>query len=301
MKYIHAKAFLGFLIGLITAIFLFTQCSFRDNELSTNHIPPVKFIPELPTEMDFAGEEVPLKRWEVNEAFDRELLYNYNSAGNVTYVLKLSFRYFPLIESILKEKNIPDDFKYLCVAESNLQNQVSKVGAAGFWQFMKDTSTGFDMEVNDSIDERYELTKSTQAACKYFKLAYQKFGSWTAAAASYNCGMGGYNKFSTFQQSKNYYDLQLPDETNKYIFRILTFKYLMTHAKEMGFDVNEKNSYQPMKTRIIKIDTTIPDLAEWAKENNTTYKMVKIANPWLRSRSLEVKNGKSYEIKIIDQ
>lgn len=281
------------------AVFFFTQCSFNDKDSSVNQNMPIRYIPALPQKMDFAGEKVPLERWEVNEAFDRELLYNFNSPGNITYILKLSYRYFPVIETILKENGIPDDFKYLCVAESNLQNQVSKVGAAGFWQFMKDTSIGYGMEVNDSVDQRYDLVMATQAACKYFTMAYQKFGSWTAAAASFNCGMAGYQKFSTYQQTKNYYELQLPDETNKYIFRILTFKHLMTHAKEMGFMVNKNNSYKPLHFQTIKVVNTIPNLTEWAKENNTSYKMIKILNPWLRGRTLEVNNGETYNIKIL--
>ena len=293
--------FFGFCMGLMVAILILTQCSFKNNEMNVNQHPPPRYIPTVPKKMDFAGEEVPLERWEVNEAFDRELLYNYNSAGNITYVVKLSFRYFPMIETILKENGIPDDFKYLCVAESNLQNQVSKAGAAGFWQFMKDTSIGYGMEVNDSVDQRYDLVMATQAACKYFQIAYQKFGSWTAAAASYNCGMAGYQKFSTFQQTRNYYELQLPDETNKYIFRILTFKYLISHAKEMGFAVNESNGYKPMNVRTVKVESTISDLTEWAKGQHTTYKMIKVFNPWLRGKTLEVKNGQSYLIKIFEE
>ena len=294
---------LGLMIVLLSAIFILTQCSFENKDTSGREVKqifPQRFIPQVPNEMIFADEKVPTDRWHVYEAFDRELLYNYNSPGNIAYVMKLSFRYFPFIEQRLKDNGIPDDFKYLCVAESNLQNQVSRVGAAGFWQFMKETASGYNLEVNDSIDERYDLVKSTDAACKYFLAAYQKFGNWTAAAASYNCGMAGYANFSTYQQFQSFYDIQLPDETNKYIYRILTFKYLMSNSKRMGLDINEQSGYQPLKTKSIKVETTITNLAEWARENNTTYKFIKILNPWLRGRSLPVLNGKTYTIKVLD-
>ncbi len=144
------------------------------------------------------------------------------------------------------------------------------------------------------------MIKSTNAACIYLKQAYARFGNWTAAAASYNCGMGGYKNQSTFQQTKYYYDLQLPEETNKYIFRILTFKYLMSNSKEMGFMVDDTNGYKPFSIRTVTVNSSIPNLAQWALNNGTTYKMVKLLNPWLRSKSLSVTGAKSYEIKLPD-
>src|SRR5688572_16803665 len=183
--------------------------------------------PPLPSKIDFAGEETPLHRWEVKEQLDREVLFNYYNQNNILYMLKLAGRYFPLIEERLKANGLPDDFKYLCIAESNLANAISRAGAVGFWQFMKGTAPGYNIEITDNVDERYHVAKSTDAACKYLLNAYSKFGSWTGAAASYNCGMGGYNNHSSFQGTTNYYDLLLPDETQRYIFRILAFKYLL--------------------------------------------------------------------------
>ena len=292
-----------FVLGMAAGIFMISQFAFKDNEKKEQKnksvtVAPAVYIPQVPDEISFAGEKVPLEKWEVYEAFDRELIYNYNAPGHITYLLKLSKRFFPLIEKKLKENDIPDDFKYLCVAEGNLQNLSSRVGASGFWQFMKDTAPGYNLEVNDNVDERYDVEKSTDAACKYMKQAYAKFGNWTAAAASYNCGMGRYNDLSTFQQTKYYYDLQLPDETNKYLFRILTFKYLMSNAAEMGFNIDEKNGYSTFKTKNISVSETIPNLAQWALDNGSTYKMLKILNPWLRDRSLIVKSGKTYIIKL---
>ncbi len=289
---------------MITGVIMVAQFAFRNNEKNKTvkvieQIPPPKlYLPHVPETMAFAGEKVPLEKQEVTEALDRELMYNYNSRGQLSLLLKLSQRYFPMIENKLKENNLPEDFKYLCVAESNLQNLTSSVGAKGYWQFMKDTGPGFGLEINDNVDERYDIEKSTEAACKYLKLAYSKFGNWTAAAASYNCGMARFDDFSKFQQTKFYYDLLLPDETNRYIFRILSFKYLMENAENLGYLVDDTNGYQPYKTKNITVETTIPDLSEWALNLGTNYKMLKILNPWLRDRSLTVKSGKNYIIKL---
>lgn len=297
-----AKSIACFGIGILTGIFIISQLAFKDNTKNNNHASQSSIgqfnLPKVPDTMSFAGEGVPLTRWEVREAFDRELIYNHGFPAHISYILKLSKRFFPVIEAELKKNGIPDDFKYLCVAESNLQNATSRVGATGFWQFMSYTGPGFNLQINNNIDDRYDVIKSTDAACIYFKQAYAKFGSWTAAAASYNCGQGAYNQQSTFQQTKNYYDLQLPDETNKYIFRILTFKYLISNAKEMGYIVTDENGYAPYNTKSVTISSTIPNLAAWALNNKTTYKMLKLLNPWMRGRSLVVKPGKSYVVKL---
>ena len=293
-----------FVLGMLAGIFIISQFAFKENEPQKKNkndkqiAPPQIFLPQVPDDISFAGEKVPLERWEVYEAFDRELIYNYNNTGNISYILKLSKRFFPVIEQKLKENGLPDDFKYLCVAESNLQNLSSPVGAKGFWQFMKDTAPGYNMEVSDNVDERYNVEKSTVGACRYLKTAFEKYGNWTAAAASYNCGMGRFSDLSTFQQTKYYYDLQLPEETSKYLFRILAIKYLLTNVQEMGYMVNDSNGYQPVKTKTVIISSTIADLAQWALNNGTTYKMLKILNPWLRDRSLNVKSGKDYVIKL---
>ena len=301
----RTKAFIYFALGMVAGIFIISQLAFRENDKKGKNIektqritPPQRYLPEVPNEMTFAGEKVPLERWEIKEAFDRELIYNYNNPGHISYILKLSKRYFPVIEQRLKENGMPDDFKYLCVAESNLQNLSSGVGATGFWQFMKSTGPGYNLEINDNVDDRYDVLKSTDAACKYLKQAYAKFGNWTAAAASYNCGMGGYNQQATFQQTKYYYDLQLPDETNKYIFRILTFKYLMANSKELGYSVDDSNGYKAFNTKNITISSSIPNLAQWAIDNGTTYKMIKLLNPWMRGRTLTVQPGTSRIIKL---
>jgi hypothetical protein len=256
------------------------------------------YAPPLPPAIDFAGEKVPVERWEVKEQLDREVLFNYYHESNILYMLKLAGRYFPLIESRLKENGIPNDFKYLCIAESNLMNAVSRAGASGFWQFMRGTAPGYDMEISPTVDERYHVLKSTDAACSYLKKAYEKFGSWTAAAASYNCGMGGYNNQASFQGTTYYYDLLLPEETQRYIFRILAFKYLMSQSEKLGFYLPDSEKYASVPTRSVQVSASIPDLAAFARENGTTYKMLRWLNPWLRSRSLKAKPGKTYTVLL---
>lgn len=255
-------------------------------------------VPPLPSSIDFAGEKVPLERPEIREQLDREVLLNYYSPGSLLYTMKLSGRYFPLIEERLRAHGVPDDFKYLCVAESHLSNAISRVGATGFWQFMKGTAPMYDLETSNTIDERYHVLKSTDAACNFLKDAYRKFGSWTAAAASYNCGMGGYNDHAAFQQTKNYYDLLLPEETQRYIFRILAFKYLMGNSSTLGFDLDGTQRYAPLKTRTVTISGSIPNLASFAKEQGTNYKTLRWYNPWLRGRSFTGKAGKSYTVVL---
>jgi hypothetical protein len=256
------------------------------------------YAPQLPTSASFAGEAAPLDRWEVRERLDRELLVNYYMHGSLMYILKLSSRQFPVIEKELKANDIPEDFKYLCVAESNLQNLTSAAGAQGYWQFMKDTGPRYGLEINNEVDERYHLRKATAAACQYFKEAYAKFGSWTAAAASYNCGMAGYSGHATFQGSNNYYDIALPEETARYIFRIMAFKNLMTQSKKWGYMVEDGDAYKPFKTRIVTVDTTVTNLADFARANGSSYKILKLLNPWLRARNLPAKKGKVYEIEF---
>ena len=281
---------------------LLSQFSFQSNakKRSSNGAPVNEWrAPVLPQQLSFAGEEVPLDRWDVKERLDRELLINSYNQANILYLLKLSNRYFPSISERLKANGVPDDFKYLCIAESNLQGgAVSRSGAVGFWQFMNGTAPGFGLETSSLVDERMDIQKSTDAACKYLKQAYAKFGSWTAAAASYNCGQGGYNGQATFQRTMNYYDLQLPEETNRYIFRILAFKHILENADAMGFKMSGEEKYDEIPYRTVTVTSTIPNLADFAIQNGTTYKVLRLLNPWLRGRSLAVSGGKSYVIKL---
>jgi hypothetical protein len=289
------------LAGVLLGLFIAAQFAFADKaEKNKKDVPEVKYVsPALPEQLNFAGEKVPLERWDVKERLDREVLFNYYNQANVIFLLKLANRYFPVIENRLKAQGVPEDFKYLCVAESNLLSGArSPVGATGFWQFMNGTAPGYGLETGSQVDHRYDIERSTDAAAKYLKQAYAKFGSWTAAAASYNCGQGGYNAQATYQGTRHYYDLLLPEETNRYIFRILAFKHLMENAEAFGFKLDQEDLYHEIPFREINVTSTISNLAQWARQNGTTYKMVKQMNPWLRGKSLTVKSGKSYVIRL---
>ena len=296
MKQLKTTA--AFLLGAFLSLFVFSQLAFKEKNTS-NTGSHQWYAPAMPDQLSFAGEAVPLDRWDVKEKFDRELLLNYYSPGTIVYLIKLANRNFPIISERLKANGVPDDFKYLCIAESNMQSwALSKAGAVGYWQFMNGTAPGYGLQTGSEVDQRQDLEKSTDAASKYLKQAYAKFGNWTAAAASYNCGMGGYNGQATFQQTKNYYDLYLPEETNKYIYRILAFKYLLENANALGFVVPEDEQYGPVPSRTVTVSSSIPNLAQFAISNGTTYKMLRTLNPWIKGRSLTVGKGKSYQLKL---
>ena len=252
----------------------------------------------MPAEINFAGEKAPLQISDVRERLDRELLVNANLHATTLLILKRANRAFPVIEPILKKYNVPDDFKYLAVIESGLVNVVSPAGARGVWQFMPDTGKEKGLEINDVVDERYHLEKSTEAACKYLLDAKNKFGSWTLAAASYNGGVGGVNKQITFQGVTDYYDLLLTEETSRYVFRILALKEIMQNPTKYNFNLKPADLYPVIPTKKVEVTASVPDLATFAKDNGINYKVLKIHNPWLRDRKLDVAAGKSYTLEI---
>jgi membrane-bound lytic murein transglycosylase D len=255
--------------------------------------------PQLPNAYTLFGEKVPMQDQDVRERFDRELIINTYMQGSTVQIIKQMGRWFPMIEERLKANGVPDDFKYLCVAESALNTTAaSGVGASGFWQFMKGTAPSYGLEVNDNVDERYNVLKSTDAACAYLKQAYAKLGSWTAAAASYNCGMGGYNGQANAQGTYNFYNLWLPNETMRYIYRILALKYILENTSRSGYAISKADMYPAYDARVMKLNYSIPSLVQFALENGTTYKMIKTYNPWLRDKSLKNSSGKMYEILL---
>lgn len=253
---------------------------------------------EFCNDIYFAGERVPLEMFNIRERYERELLSNTYFHSNTMVLLKRSKRWFPIIEPILEKYGIPEDFKYLCVIESYLSNVVSPAGAAGFWQFMKGTGEEYGLEINKEVDMRYNVELETEAACKYFKKAYERFGSWTLVAAAYNAGSARVAKFIKEQGAESYYDLLMAEETERYVFRILAIKTIFENPEKYGIYVSENLTYQPYKYNIVLVDKSIPNLAEFAKEHDITYKLLKVFNPWLRSNSLKVSKGKVYEIKI---
>lgn len=265
----------------------------------TETILGVKFSPtKIPSSTHFAGEPLPLKIDDVKERLDREILINTYWHSQTFQNFKNAARYFPAIEKILKEENVPDDFKYLALAESGLKNVVSPAQAAGPWQFLKDTGIQYGLEVNSSVDERYHLEKSTRAACKYLKQAYNKFGSWTLAAASYNVGMARIQSSLEQQKVNDYYSLYLNDETSRYVFRIVALKELFSDPEKYGFYFTEDDLYASGKFNTLEIDSEITDLVDFSIQNSINYKLLKIHNPWLRQSKLVNKSKKTYELKI---
>lgn len=252
----------------------------------------------LPTEINFAGEEVPTSDNDVSERLDREMVTNINYHSNTTLVIKRANKVFPIIEPILKANGIPDDFKYLAVIESSLVNAVSPAGARGVWQFMPTTAKEYGMEVTDHVDERYHLEKSTEAACKYLNDAYKKFGNWTLVAASYNGGMAGINRVLEAQQVTSYYDALFYEETGRYVFRILALKEIMKNSVKYGFNIPQNELYVYVPTKKLLVENSIDDLALFAKEQGTNYKTLKVLNQWLRDKKLSVATGKTYLIEV---
>jgi len=251
-----------------------------------------------PESISFAGETAPLFSDDIWERYDKEILKNVYWQSNTMLYLKRANKYFPIIEPILKQNNIPDDFKYLALIESGLENVVSPAGAAGFWQFMKGTAKDYGMEVNSEVDERYNLEISTLAACQYLQKSYNKFGNWTMAAASYNVGINGLSNRSKTQKSNNYYDLYLPNETSRYVFRILVVKEILENPTKYGFIFREKDLYNYPKTIKMELNKLNVNLPEYALEIGVNYKILKQYNPWLRSETLINKNGKTYTLTI---
>lgn len=253
---------------------------------------------KLPSNLDFSEEAVPLDQPDIRERLDKELLVNTYWQSNMMLLLKRANKYFPTIEPILEEEGVPDDFKYLAVIESSLENIRSPKGAKGFWQIMPGTAKEYGLEVNSNVDERYHLEKSTRVACAYLKRAKERLGSWTLAAASYNRGMNGIDRLLSKQLSKNYYDLLLNSETSRYVFRILAVKEIMSNPRAYGFIFDAEDLYQPIPVRKIGLDTAIGNIAQFAKEQSINYKILKIHNPWLIQNHLNNRSRKFYEISI---
>ena len=253
---------------------------------------------QIPETINFAGEDVPLDDPDVLERLDRELLVNTYWQSNALLLMKRANKYFPVIEPILKEHGVPDDFKYLAVIESGLTNAVSPAGARGFWQILKGTAKEYGLEVNDNVDERYHLEKATEAACEYLKKSHERFGSWTMAAAAYNAGQYGMHKQLERQQVGNYYDVLLGEETGRYVFRILAIKEILSDPAKYGFKYEEDDLYEFIPTNKVEVDTAVTNFADFAQKFHINYKILKIHNPWLREAHLNNKSRKQYYIEI---
>lgn len=252
----------------------------------------------LPEHITFAGESVPLDNPDIRERLDREMLVNVYWQSNGLLLFKRANKYFPQIEPLLEKYGLPDDFKYLAVAESALEYKSSPAGASGIWHFLKATGQEYGLEINEYVDERYHLEKATRVAAEYLKKAKARFGSWTMAAASYNAGMAGVSRQMTRQKQDNYYDLLLNDETSRYVFRLLALKEIMENPKKYGFNFEESDLYQQVPTYKVLVDYSVEDWAEWVKPYGINYKILKLHNPWLRDTYLKNASKKEYYIEI---
>ncbi len=254
--------------------------------------------PEIPDSLNFAGEKVPVDDFYVREALDRELIANVYRHSATILTMKRAYRYFPIIEPILKKNGVPQDFKYLCVIESELTNATSPAKAQGFWQFMKTTGTSYGLEVNDDIDMRNNVEAATQAACRYLKDLKSGLGSWTSAAAAYNCGEGGLRKRLNEQGVKSYYDTYIFTETTRYVPRILAMKTIMQNPQKYGFYLRYCDMYPTITTKNVELKGQNVNLIDFAKQNGTTYKTLRLLNPWLLGSKLTNKANRTYTVKI---
>ncbi|WP_194767202.1 lytic transglycosylase domain-containing protein [Tamlana sp. I1] len=293
-----ALAFLGLLS--LCALFIYalqdppTDENFEKKIINDYNV----YALQVPQNLNFAGEPLPLEDPDIYERMDRELLVNTYWQSNGLLMFKRAHKYFPIIEPILKKNGIPDDFKYLAVIESGLVNVVSPAGARGIWQIMPATAKENGLEVNDNVDERYNLEKSTEVACQYLLKSKQQLGSWTLAAAAYNAGNAGVSRRLNDQMVTDYYDLLLGEETGRYIFRIVALKEILSHPTKYGFNFREKDLYNTVPTYKVGVDTAVADFAKFAKHFNINYKILKIHNPWLREPFLNNASRKQYYIEI---
>ena len=265
-------------------------------DVESGRLPAISF--DLPTELSFAGEAVPLHITDVRERLDRELHVNSYLHNSTIFLMKRASRWLPQMEPILKEYGIPDDFKYLPLIESALLNDVSPKNAVGFWQILKTSGKELGLEITNEVDERYDPLKSTVAACKYLRKAYAKFGNWTLVAASYNRGMTGLQKAISNQKVTSYYDLFLNDETSRYVFRLLAIKEIVEHPDKYGFKVEADHLYQPEEVRYVEVTESIRSLVDFSLKQGANYKLIKRLNPWLRDERLIVRKGKKYRIAL---
>jgi membrane-bound lytic murein transglycosylase D len=304
MSFLNRKTILvaSVLAGIIIVL-LFVNQSFKESADPTD----IKVLQDsifsnksfkLPGNVTFAGERMPLENFDTRESLEREILTSAYRHSSTILIIKRANRYLPVIEKILRKNDIPDDFKYLAAAESEYSNMVSPAGATGFWQIMQATGIEQGMEINSVVDERYDVEKSTQFACDYFRKSYEKYGNWTLAAASYNGGRSAIDEQIEIQKQNNYYDLLLSEETARYIFRAVAYKLVISDPGNYGFMIEKDELYPQLKYHEVKVDTAITSFARFAEEFGTNYKILKFLNPWLRKPYLTPNPNKVYLIKI---
>lgn len=323
LKYL---TWLALLLAILAIVFEFFRPAQQVVMPSQPPPPAMIYVPEFPTEEEdvpevkevvrkvlvpamsvkipsvayFAGESVPLDTFYVREGFERELIVNTYFHSSTLMLMKKAHRWFPVIEPILAKNNIPEDFKFIALIESGLDNVTSPAGASGFWQFLKGTARDYNLEVNDHVDERYHVEKSTEAACRYFLDAYQKFGNWTLVAAAFNAGPKRIGDMLKRQHVSSYYDLQIPEETNRYVYRILAVKTIFASPTTYGFHVKFEELYPVVPTRDVVVNHSVKDLVIFSQQNGISYKTLRIFNPWIRKDELPNHSGRAYILKIPD-
>jgi membrane-bound lytic murein transglycosylase D len=298
---IRVLSLLGLVLATAAAVHLLTFSVAGDpgNDPGHDFRSSYRIFPlTLPERMVFCDEPVPLDRIDVRERLDRELLVNTYWQSNTLLAHKRAARWFPVIEPILREEGVPDDMKYLPLIESGFTHVVSPKGASGYWQFMKETATQMGLEVNDEVDERYHVERSTRAACRFLKAAHAQFGSWTMAVAAYNLGNAGLERRANAQGTRLYYDLLLPDETMRYVFRLLAMKEIIADPERYGYHLRRKDLYAPYAIRTVTVDGPVADLAAFARTHGTDYKTLKLLNPWLRDTKLGNAQRRAYTIAL---
>lgn len=293
-----ALAFVG-LLSLCTLFIYALQDAPTDENFETKLINDYNvYALQVPGDLNFAGEPMPLENPDILERMDRELLVNTYWQSNGLLMFKRAKKYFSIIEPILAKNGVPDDFKYLAVIESGLTNAVSPAGARGVWQIMPATGRENGLEVNKNVDERYNLQKATEVACKYLLKSKSKLGSWTLAAAGYNAGNAGVSRRLKEQGVEGYYDLLLGEETGRYLFRIVALKEILSNPKKYGFNFREKDLYTNIPTYKVEVDSAVTDFTQFAQSFGINYKILKLHNPWLREPHLNNKSKKPYYVEI---
>lgn len=270
--------------------------AFAEGDIS--QVEQVVKVPAIPRSMSFAGEDVPLNYFDVKESIQRELMVISYWHASITYIIQLNNRYKDEIKSILKAEGLHEDFYYLCIAESGLQPVVSSANAGGYWQFLAGTAKEYKLIVDEEVDERYNIEKSTRAAVAYFKKAYAEFGTWTMAAASFNIGMSNVRYRMNIQSLKNYYDMQFPEETARYVYRALAFKILLEDPRRFGFYIGAEDLYKPLEYTEVTVKGKVDNWSEFAAKHKTNFKLLKMYNQWIRSNKLENRQNHTFVVKI---
>jgi len=280
----------------VVLIPLLSFCSHADSEelFSFQDIR----IPPIPTEANFAGERVPLEFFDVRESFTREITTLSYFHGTMIYIMQLDNRYGNTIKRILEEEGVPQDLYYICIAESGLQPLVSPANAAGYWQFLAGTAREYGLVVDTEIDERYNIEKSTRAAAAYFKKAYQEFGSWAMAAASYNTGFKNVRYRMDIQSKTNYYNTQFVEETGRYLFRAIAFKTILNDREKYGFNLSKQDLYPELEYYQVVVEGSVENWSEFATKHGTNFKLIKIYNQWIRANQLVNRQKRTYIVQV---